>query len=167
MFEKYKLSKVEEPYLIPIKINKNDFENLLNSYSLNTEKNCVVTLLCGSKMRTIDSLFNEFASGLQFPSYFGKNWSAFDECINDLDWLSGESYIIGITDSNDLLCRDEEEISTFFKILKKACEEWSKPKDIGQKWGREGRPFHILFQYDQERDEFVRSRFGKYLNFDD
>ena len=83
-----------------------------------------------------------------------------------MDWLSGASYIIGITDLHDLLCRDKEEVSIFFKTLKKTCEEWSQPKDLGKSWGREGKPFHILFQYDQERDKFVRSKFGKYLNFD-
>jgi hypothetical protein len=29
----------------------------------------------------------EFAASFQFPYYFGENWPAFDECINDLSWL--------------------------------------------------------------------------------
>ena len=41
----------------------------------------------GHKAKTTAALFDEFAAALQFPCYFGENWDAFDECLNDLEWL--------------------------------------------------------------------------------
>jgi hypothetical protein len=39
----------------------------------------------GSKMQTLDALFDEFSAAWQFPYYFGYNWAAFDECLSDLN----------------------------------------------------------------------------------
>jgi len=44
-------------------------------------------VLRASKMSTQQDLFNEFGAALQFGDYFGENWNAFNECINDLDWI--------------------------------------------------------------------------------
>jgi hypothetical protein len=41
----------------------------------------------GSKMRTVERLFDELAAALQSPYYFGENWPAFDEYLADMDWL--------------------------------------------------------------------------------
>ena len=38
-------------------------------------------IIDGEKCKTEQDLFNEYATVLNFPSWFGKNWNAFDECI--------------------------------------------------------------------------------------
>ena len=38
----------------------------------------------GRNCETKSSLFSEFAGRLNFPDYFGRNWDAFDECMQDL-----------------------------------------------------------------------------------
>lgn len=38
----------------------------------------------GTEIRDKESLFNEFSQALGFPSYFGRNWDAFNDCVRDL-----------------------------------------------------------------------------------
>ena len=38
-------------------------------------------IIDGKKCKTEQDLFKEYATVLSFPSWFGKNWNAFDECI--------------------------------------------------------------------------------------
>ncbi len=45
---------------------------------------------CSDKRR----LLQEFAAALQFPHYFGNNWDAFDECMNDLSWIKGSRLVL-------------------------------------------------------------------------
>jgi len=51
----------------------------------------VVRLVRGAKMRTTARLFDEISAAFQFPCYFGENWDALDECLNDIDWLPGDA----------------------------------------------------------------------------
>lgn len=40
--------------------------------------------------KTEIDLRESIAKKLMFPSYYGKNWDAFDECINDLGWITAD-----------------------------------------------------------------------------
>jgi hypothetical protein len=48
----------------------------------------------GRKMADRHGLFDEIAAVLQFPSYFGENWDAFDECIGDLGGLQPKPVVL-------------------------------------------------------------------------
>jgi hypothetical protein len=45
---------------------------------------CVVD---GAAMTDRSSLLSEFATGCDFPGWFGGNWDAFADCLRDLSWL--------------------------------------------------------------------------------
>jgi len=38
-------------------------------------------------VQTKQQLLEALAEGLNFPSYFGRNWDALDECLCDLSWI--------------------------------------------------------------------------------
>lgn len=60
-------------------------------------------------------LFLFFSEKLSFPDYFGYNWDAFDECINDLSWLDAERIILW---HNDIPLFDyKKECRTYLEIL--------------------------------------------------
>src|SRR5262245_5089931 len=48
----------------------------------------VVRLPAG--IRSKEKLLEVFADKLRFPKYFGWNWDAFEEFLNDLSWLPSE-----------------------------------------------------------------------------
>ncbi|HIX44475.1 MAG TPA: barstar family protein [Candidatus Kurthia intestinigallinarum] len=47
-------------------------------------------MIDGKDCLSTKALFKTFSKKLAFPDYFGKNWDAFNECINDL--VSREGY---------------------------------------------------------------------------
>jgi hypothetical protein len=59
-------------------------------------------LLVGSRvvrvprgLRSKEKLLGVFAARLEFPTYFGGNWDAFEECLGDLAWLPpGEPIVV-------------------------------------------------------------------------
>jgi hypothetical protein len=88
----------------------------------------VARVIRGRKARTVAGLFDEFAAAFQFPYYFGENWDAFDECLNDLEWLPADAYTVAITNAVQLL-QDEPpgELQRFLTLLQRTAQEWSQP----------------------------------------
>lgn|SRR5262245_2342718 len=124
----------------------------------NQSSRIVVRFVRGKKMMCLDALFDECGAALQFPYYFGENWPAFDECINDLDWLPGEAYLLIITDSHKLLCKDNSELPTLLKVLQGASSRWSETSQITNKVVRPPAPFHTVFQCEAPEYASLRLR---------
>lgn len=78
--------------------------------------------------KTKNGLFVEAASALGFPDYFGKNWDAFQECMNDREeWLSPGNYLLVFTDADQLLCSDtEKNFETLMNVLTRATKDWNE-----------------------------------------
>ena len=69
---------------------------------------------------------------MNFPDYFGGNWNAFDECINDLSWLTSEQYVILISKTDKLLVNDNENFEVLINILSDTCMEWAEGREYGE-----------------------------------
>jgi RNAse (barnase) inhibitor barstar len=115
--------------------------------------------LNGAKMRTKGALFDEFASRLEFPSYFGHNWDALNECLADLSWLPGSAYTVVIGQASFLLDNEKQnEFETFLRVIGYVAEEWSGPVDVGEFWDRPETPFHLLFHEAPDNLPALRAR---------
>jgi RNAse (barnase) inhibitor barstar len=115
-----------------------DFKSLQDQLS-----EFVIKVIDGSTCKNRSDLFSNLASLFEFPSYFGRNWDALDECITDLEWMPGRGYILLLKNADQLLSEDaRESYATFIGIMKKAGEEWSIPQ-VGE-WSRQATPFHVL-----------------------
>lgn len=44
-----------------------------------------------------DGLLQAIAHALDFPEWFGANWDALEECINDLSWLDARNVVLLLT----------------------------------------------------------------------
>jgi RNAse (barnase) inhibitor barstar len=47
-----------------------------------------------AKARGKEKLLSVLATKLRFPSYFGQNWDALEECLRDLSWLSEQMRVV-------------------------------------------------------------------------
>jgi hypothetical protein len=115
------------------------------------DSNSIVRLIRGNKSRNTHAFFNEAAAALQFPLYFGENWNAFVDCLLDLEWMEGESYVILISSAADLLVEDEQDFRVLIDIFLRACDEWVEPNKYIP---RERNPtaFHIVFQVEKDEE---------------
>jgi len=99
-----------------------------------SEPHAVLRSLRGTKMRTLQGLFDEISAALQFPAFFGENWDALDDCLNDLDWLPVGPCTLLMLDTQHILDRAEPaDRAALAEILKGTAEAWNG-----------SRPFHVI-----------------------
>ncbi|MEK4063937.1 MULTISPECIES: barstar family protein [unclassified Paenibacillus] len=135
-----------------------DFTNLLWDCTKVNNKKLIAKLVRGTKCTTVEKLFDEFSAVFQFPWYFGENWDAFEECINDLSWLNAEAYVLFISNSEALLELTNENLDTFLNILKNTTYEWEKGRDFGA-MKTSPTPFKIIFHSTGSKERKVIDRF--------
>lgn len=111
-----------------------------------TKSGLTARVVRGRRMRTIQTLFDEFAAALQFPLYFGENLDAFDECIADLECLPfGTGYVVLVTEPDEVLVdAGEEVLGWLVDSLQHAASVWASPVELGEWWDRPGVPFHVV-----------------------
>lgn len=73
----------------------------------------VIRRLDSTKMTDVDGLLSEFAEKLEFPSYFGHNWYALVDCLDDLhgSWHGNLPVVVVVEDADELIGKD------FFPLL--------------------------------------------------
>ncbi len=111
----------------------------------NRNPSTAIRFVRGHKMKTTQSLFDEFSAAMQFPYYFGENWDAFRDCLLDLEWLSGEAHGVIVTNSHSLLEKSPEDLEILLDDLEEA----------GSEFKQQGKRFVTLFQYEGEKKSEV------------
>jgi hypothetical protein len=137
------LTSIAPPWLLRTAIDRSVLERELDR--LKVDSGFATCFLDGGKMKTLNGVFNEFATGLEFPDYFGFNSAAFDECLNDLSWLNANGICVVILVAGQLLIDESGEIGWMLQLLEDACREWSLAVEEGEAWDRSPIPFHVLF----------------------
>ncbi len=75
-------------------------------------------LTVDEKLKTKVELLN-WAAG-HFPSYFGRNWDAFEECIRDFSWVDEGEVIL--FHKNLPLAENPSDQKLYIEILRSAIE---------------------------------------------
>jgi hypothetical protein len=137
------LSEVNPPWVYLADIDGQEFRETLGG--LRDEGSVIVELDC-SRMLDPEQLFDTFAAAAKFPTYFGRNWPAFDECLADLEWLPASGYVFILRNPQRLLAHEPSERAAFWRIMAKVAAEWAEPVNLGEWWDREGIPFHVVIE---------------------
>lgn len=124
------------------------------------ESGLTVRIVRGRKMRTVETMFDEMAAALQFPSYFGENWPAFYECLPDMNWLPMTvGIVILIHDAAEVLADVAEvELATLVRSIETASSAYSEPIDLGEWWDRAAVPFHVVLHSTPADTAVIRAR---------
>ncbi|NHT17178.1 barstar family protein [Cellulomonas sp. IC4_254] len=110
---------------------------------------CVV--LDGARMRADRGVFSEFASLLEFPGYFGFNWSALEDCLTDLDWFATpRGYVLVLLSADDVLLDQPDRLQTLVGLLHRAAAVWQSPVAIGEAWDRDAVSFRVMLQVSEK-----------------
>lgn len=132
-------------------------EKELNDFSetVKADSGLFVSLIDGANCQAKSGLLQEMAKALKFPSYFGQNWDALDECLSDLAWLRARGYILFFSNADQILAKENEKnLLSFFDILETTIQYWSgEENNIDFQ-----RPFHFVFQCDPKTIDSFRAR---------
>jgi barstar (barnase inhibitor) len=69
-----------------------------------------------------EQLLDSIADQLSFPDYFGRNWDALDECIQDLSWLHDADVAVVHWEVPTALGPDG--LRTYLAVLRDAAVAW-------------------------------------------
>jgi RNAse (barnase) inhibitor barstar len=120
------------------------------------DQQAVIRVIQGRHCETAESLFREWSAALQFPYYFGHNWDAFDECIQDLEWLPATCYIMFVTEVNLVLPQSPNDFDIYIRVLNWAHEQWKIPNR--ENMDEPTAPFTIVFHAEPESAEVALAR---------
>lgn len=98
-----------------------------------------VARLDGAALENDDTVFMAFFNAFEFPEYFGWNWDALSDCLQDMAWYAADRYLVLIEHAELALAQDEEGRRVLFSILKRAasCRAESIPFKVVLHCGEE------------------------------
>jgi RNAse (barnase) inhibitor barstar len=83
----------------------------------------------GSRIKDKATFLDAFAAAFHFPSYFGHNWDAFEESLQDLSWEHPEKaagILIVYHDAQRFAKAHPQDWATALAILGTCVDTWSK-----------------------------------------
>lgn len=95
--------------------------------------------LDGSSLTNKAEVLSACATALQFPSHFGHNWDALEECLTDLEWLPASGYLLFYNHPKPFAQNHPKDWKTLMEIFQAAIDEWNET-DI---------PMYIVFSGDR------------------
>ncbi|RPF54151.1 barstar family protein [Aquisalibacillus elongatus] len=153
------LNLLQEPYIHFLIANETSKSSFVQQIEERKKNNIIIKEIDGKKCSNVEGLFDEFAIKLQFPTYFGENWAAFDECINDLEWLDGDGYILVISNFDELLTNSSQDLKVFKDILLSTIQEWVNGREYDS-YPTPPTPFHVVLHCLPLKESIIKDRFS-------
>ena len=61
---------------------------------------------------------------LEFPAWFGHNWDALADCLDDLEWLRGSGYLLVLENPAGMSAAAPKDFAVALDILADAARKW-------------------------------------------
>ena len=151
-----RLIQIDGPNLHFIEGDRPLLNKFINELQKNIPTSTYLAVVDGNGVTNLDELFNRLSIAFEFPDYFGNNWNALDECINDLDWLNKDSYVL-ILESMDSMLKDEQNFNILIRILRDAARDWHNGRNYDS-FPTPPTPFHIVFGVDLTKGSEIKRR---------
>lgn len=87
-----------------------------------------------------DALLERLAVALAFPDWFGGNWDALEDCLDDLSWRADMGRLLVIEGFEALQAAARDDFRVLLDLL----------ADVAAHWSAQGRVFCVIF-IDPER----------------
>ncbi|MGK5691499.1 barstar family protein [Streptomyces sp. URMC 128] len=115
-------------------------------------------------LMTEDGIYRSFAEVLRFPGYFGRNWDAMVDCLDDLcGEVTGGVGIAGVIRSADRLL-EAEHFPLFVSVLCQGADRANSAVDLdGFPLDRSAIAEHFVFEF----REFDRERVALWIEQND
>jgi RNAse (barnase) inhibitor barstar len=82
--------------------------------------------LHGHAIESKEALFHIVAKEMGFPDYFGNNWDALEECMNDLmEWIPANGYVVLFEDAHIFCQSAPNDFLTFIEMVAGIADEWT------------------------------------------
>ena len=91
-----------------------------------SDREFYIAVIDGANCKTVKSFLREIGLAFKFPSYYGQNMDALNDCLSDLEWLDKPNYILVIKNSKDFLSKESKEARDHvFSFLESVSKEWA------------------------------------------
>ena len=87
-----------------------------------------------AKARGKSGLFDAFSNTLKFPKQCGKNWAALNDCLTDLAWLNGTSWVLILANCKPFVARYQADFDVALELL----------EGVSASWQEDGKPFWLF-----------------------
>jgi hypothetical protein len=95
-----------------------------------------VYVLNGEHIHDKATFLNAIARAMDFPSYFGKNWDALNDCLTDLEGTEPAGYVLLFQEPGLFIVTSPSDWGVATKVLETAIQFWNQL----------GKPFYVLLQ---------------------
>ena len=99
-------------------------------YNLFPQESAKKFVLDGKRMKSIKDFLLEISSKMSFPGYFGNNYNALLDCLQDLAWIEGEDVAVVILNADDFLSDEtREDIIDTLELFSDAANYWEEDEE--------------------------------------
>lgn len=125
-----------------------------------------VRFLHAKRMTTTTALWDEFEAVLQWPTFFGRNWNAFHDFLQDLQWIDAAAYAFVIFDADLLLEAQPHDpnhgqpdyLAAFVTDFRRYAEGFREPWLTSWTETRPPKPYHLVLHVEAERERHLLAR---------